>query len=484
MADYHPVLARAVAALEDNTAEARREVYERARAAIVRKLRSYEPPLTESEITRERLALEDAVRRIEREIRAQQKPERPAPGGAGLQTMQAAAADAAALGAAAASAQVSANAARALLNGDEGQEAPRVEPRFEPAPARSPAAGPLAPPVRETVFDKPEYPGNGNGNGHSGEASAPFPPLPRAEEPKRSRGPAIAAVGVVVVLLALGLGAYAMRDTLSGALGGKTTGTEATAPASDSAPKITDRVGGEPTTSPTDSGTPDGQQTATAPANPPATTGAPETTAPASPSNVAPVAQRATLYEEAPDRQGGTASAGTVVWSVETAPGKDGGAAETQLRGVVDLPDPKIKMTLLVRRNTDATLPASHTIDIQFQLPPDFPNGGIANVPGILFKNTEEAGGTALSGLSVRVMNNFFLIGLSNAPSDRTQNLANMRDDDWIDLPILFENGRRAVLTLEKGPPGEQAFKEAMEAWSKAEPVAQDAAPAAPAQQQ
>jgi hypothetical protein len=166
-----------------------------------------------------------------------------------------------------------------------------------------------------------------------------------------------------------------------------------------------------------------------------------------------------------------------VVWSVEKAPGKDGAAEETQLRGTVDLPDPKIKMTLLVRRNTDATLPASHTIDIQFQLPSDFPNGGIANVPGVLFKTSEEAGGTALSGLSVRVMNNFFLIGLSNAPSDRAQNLANMRDDSWIDLPILFENGRRAVLTLEKGPPGEQAFKEAMQAWSAAEPLAQDAAP-------
>jgi hypothetical protein len=477
MADYHPVLARAVAALEDNTAEARREVYERARAAIVRKLRSYEPPLTESEITRERLALEDAVRRIEREIRAQQKPERPAPGGAGLQTMQAAAADAAALGAAAASAQVSANAARALLDGDEGQEAPRVEPRFEPAPARGAAAGPLAPPVRETVFDKPEYPGNGNGNG---ESSVPFPPLPRAEEPARSRGPAITGIFVVIALLALGLGAYAMRDTLSGMLGGKSTGTEATVPESDAAPKITDRVGGAPTTNsePADAS----QQTATAPATQPSTTAAPETAAPAAPSSVAPVAQRATLYEEAPDRQGGTASTGTVVWSVEKVAGKDGAPEETQLRGAVDLPDPKIKMTLLVRRNTDATLPASHTIDIQFQLPPDFANGGIANVPGILFKNTEEAGGTALSGLSVRVMNNFFLIGLSNAPADRAKNLGDMRDDGWIDLPILFENGRRAVLTLEKGPPGEQAFKEAMEAWSKAEPVAQQAAPETPQQ--
>ena len=34
MADYYPVISRAVAGLDPNTGEARRKVYERARAAI------------------------------------------------------------------------------------------------------------------------------------------------------------------------------------------------------------------------------------------------------------------------------------------------------------------------------------------------------------------------------------------------------------------------------------------------------------------
>src|ERR1700754_473466 len=65
MADYYPLIARAVAGLEKNTGDARRALYERARTALVAQLRGVTPPLTESDITRERLALEEAVRRAE-----------------------------------------------------------------------------------------------------------------------------------------------------------------------------------------------------------------------------------------------------------------------------------------------------------------------------------------------------------------------------------------------------------------------------------
>ena len=59
MADYHPLITRAVEGLAaNNTAEARRTLYERARAALVAQLRGIDPPLSEAEITRERLALE------------------------------------------------------------------------------------------------------------------------------------------------------------------------------------------------------------------------------------------------------------------------------------------------------------------------------------------------------------------------------------------------------------------------------------------
>src|SRR5437773_591608 len=65
MADYHPLIARAVAGLEKNTGEARRALYERARTALVAQLRGVVPPLDESEITRERLALEESIRKVE-----------------------------------------------------------------------------------------------------------------------------------------------------------------------------------------------------------------------------------------------------------------------------------------------------------------------------------------------------------------------------------------------------------------------------------
>src|SRR5712675_2489219 len=67
MADYHPLIARAVAGLDKNTGENRRSLYERARTALVAQWRGVNPPLEESEITRERLALEEAIRKVEAE---------------------------------------------------------------------------------------------------------------------------------------------------------------------------------------------------------------------------------------------------------------------------------------------------------------------------------------------------------------------------------------------------------------------------------
>src|SRR5207247_2222876 len=82
MADYYPLIARAIAGLDPSApGESRRALYERARAALIQQLRSVDPPLSESEITRERLSLEEAVRKVESEA-AQRAREAPA-GGAG-----------------------------------------------------------------------------------------------------------------------------------------------------------------------------------------------------------------------------------------------------------------------------------------------------------------------------------------------------------------------------------------------------------------
>src|SRR6266480_7372673 len=68
MADYYPLIARAIAGLDPSApGESRRALYERARAALIAQLRGVQPPLSESEITRERLSLEEAVRKVESE---------------------------------------------------------------------------------------------------------------------------------------------------------------------------------------------------------------------------------------------------------------------------------------------------------------------------------------------------------------------------------------------------------------------------------
>src|SRR3954468_9445462 len=71
MADYYPLIARAVAGLEKNSGENRRALYERARIALVAQLRGVVPALDESEITRERLSLEEAIRKVEAEAARQ-----------------------------------------------------------------------------------------------------------------------------------------------------------------------------------------------------------------------------------------------------------------------------------------------------------------------------------------------------------------------------------------------------------------------------
>src|SRR6266850_7484312 len=80
MADYQPLIAKAVAGLDKSTGEARRALYERARTALVTQLRGVVPALNESDITRERLALEEAIRKVEadaaRKSRFDPPPER------------------------------------------------------------------------------------------------------------------------------------------------------------------------------------------------------------------------------------------------------------------------------------------------------------------------------------------------------------------------------------------------------------------------
>jgi len=65
MVDYAPVLSKAVAALDPNTPEARRALYDRARRAMIDGLRASDPTLSDTDLRAQTSALEDAIRKVE-----------------------------------------------------------------------------------------------------------------------------------------------------------------------------------------------------------------------------------------------------------------------------------------------------------------------------------------------------------------------------------------------------------------------------------
>lgn len=66
MADYYPLVAKAVVGLHN--APDRLKLYERGRNALIDELEAVRPPLSQSIITRELLAFEEAVRMVEAEF--------------------------------------------------------------------------------------------------------------------------------------------------------------------------------------------------------------------------------------------------------------------------------------------------------------------------------------------------------------------------------------------------------------------------------
>lgn len=66
MADYDTLLDRAIGRLQSNTDGARRDIYAKARSAVVGELKAISPPLAPAEMSRRELELEEAIRRVER----------------------------------------------------------------------------------------------------------------------------------------------------------------------------------------------------------------------------------------------------------------------------------------------------------------------------------------------------------------------------------------------------------------------------------
>ena len=178
--------------------------------------------------------------------------------------------------------------------------------------------------------------------------------------------------------------------------------------------------------------------------------------------------QRAMLTTE-PDASNpnGKDYVGTATWRIENIPAGPGRAAEVAIKLEVEIPDRGFAMSWLIRRNTDPTLPASHTIDIEFNMAPNSPLGAISEIRSLLMKQPGQNEGSPLWGHAQKSTANYFLVGLSATDADAQYNLRLLKGQPAFDVALVFSKVRRAFLLIEKGPIGERVFADAFAAWKQ-----------------
>ncbi|MCS6760298.1 MAG: hypothetical protein MO852_16240, partial [Candidatus Devosia euplotis] len=137
------------------------------------------------------------------------------------------------------------------------------------------------------------------------------------------------------------------------------------------------------------------------------------------------------------------------------------------LIGHASIPARNLGVNVTIRKNSDPSLPASHLMEVDFQVSDTFIGGTVANLPGVLLKDQELVPGTPLVGASARVVGNSFLFALSAAPGDAATNTDLLENRKWMDLAVVYGTGRNAIITLEKGEAAQVLFGKVFGVWSQ-----------------
>ena len=517
MADFVSVLRRAVGNLENNTEASRQAIYGKARAALRAQLEAIDPPLGPEDIARQIEGLDKAVADLETEFAAESGSAEaaetpPSPTVAESTAESADPADAPPPQAATPPPPSAPASAAAPEPAAEPAAAPKPHQTFQAAVSESGALGGAASTAarqaRETLDRLGPDDDNAAGDGatvedladpysaphHGGPGDPGMPPSAGlagsddlaeqeaaiyAGDEADERGGSGRFVAWIILFLVLagiaGVG-YWQRETVSEIVASMTAEQEAVDGADGG--KIADRLPAP------ESEQPPAAQPETPPAETPAPaplpseqateTPAPDTVAPA-PSEPPSAADaegeriaQALLIEESAG--GGVTPANTLGGSVDWALVDDTeavGGTEKVIRGRVNVPEKGLGVVVSIRRNQDQALPASHLIELVFDTGADFEHGGIASIPGIIMKATPRSTGQPLVGAVVPVMDGYFLVGLSESDIDRTRNEGELKSRDFIDIPIAYKDGGRAVLSLAKGETGTRVFNEAFAAWEQ-----------------
>lgn len=518
MADYYPLLSRLVASLPESTAQSRQAIYERARAALVAQLSNANPPAPEASVQAEIAALDEAAGRLESEKTAQPpitaattpdaprapiiappparprppvvpdtqstanpnnavpaNPETPAPA---APTISPPAMPPMPDGQAATQNQATGDWAPS----HQEQIAPAGPPPVPPRPPASrtsggqPAAYPpiQPPPANHRALHDLQQPAHAPAS-PTDDPAAMHPPVP----PKKSRRMSYLWVVLPLFLVAAAvIGYFSFADRLpsvaflSGTL--KAIDPTKARPTNANPPRSGEKIGGR-------------VAEAEPPAKPPSETTAPAVKKEQPPEQVAQrpnpspppvaennnvsvtVAQRAALLVQTPteeNKQAIKSYVGTVVWSARNVNRDAGRPLSHSILAKINIPDAKFRAEMTIEKNTDSTLPASHTVTWRFFREKESLLPEILEVGALQMRDENNPNAESLAGAQAKITSDIYIIALDAADGAARSNMTAIKQKRWFDLPLKVTGGLLAKITLEKGRPGERILAEALKAWA------------------
>ncbi len=169
------------------------------------------------------------------------------------------------------------------------------------------------------------------------------------------------------------------------------------------------------------------------------------------------------LVASAQDARNPAVSLGSAIWSAVPAnPGQPGSGG---VKADIDIPDLKMHASMVLRKNVDPSLPASHTIDLRLTFDEGSPIKGVKDIGVPQMRRDDPPEVTALVGVRVKINDVYFLIGLNRSDADIAHNIDAMTSNGWFDFPMLLSDDRIAKLTFEKASDGGRVLSDAMAAW-------------------
>ena len=510
MADYYPLLARAVAALPNSTRDTRAAIYERARKALLGQLRSLDPPVSEEHLQNESNALDDAIARLEGELAqepaaapatpaATPAPVKPAPPPCPVPPPPP-------VGAAPPpppSAGVRPppppplGHAKAASSAHASAEAPKIAAPPPPPPELAKPAPPAEQPPDRKI-EKTAIPPGREAMKHAPEPETPAviarapasrgdarPVAPTRPETGRGVSRQMLIWIPLILLIGGGIAFAAWRWRVPQEEFAKPRASVAEAARPQGSAKINERAGA-PGAGParTPAAPPQVAQTPrppeqpvsapAAPAEPPpasqqqATQAQPAPQQPPAAEPTAPVAQRSAILVQAAvnDMQNVDTHVGTTVWRQEESrrPGANGSPA---VRADVDIPAVGLKFVVLIEKNNDTTLRASHMMTLRFLPQEGSTLPGIVEIGSPQMRNEGAPSVEPLAGAQAKITDNIYIVALSSDPTLAARNLDTLKTRGWFDFPIRLSDGRISKITVEKGAPGDRLLEQALEQWQR-----------------